>query len=369
MAIDLGNTPTGTPPSPAEKLQIRSAIGVGTTDAPTFLKTTAYDATSSASSLNGFQLSSASYAGKHGLFSRYASSNEGWALMSNGIGNIAGWTNGPGVWVNQSIGFSLGATQSTNPGTYLEVDGAAGILAQRNGSAAQSLRIYNTYTDVNNFSRLKIGYEVANYAAFVIAGEQLGSGGGRALALIGGGNVLGLGMIPNSNFNWVINAGHLLTGTDNLHDIGASGANRPRNIYAGSSLFTGSGIGVGIYHPTFGGLAFQSSGVVTIYGGSSYTTFDKFQIGGNTSAFPTLKRVGTELQVVIASTTASINVAAVDADMTFIEDRYRRKGAGSPETAVTAPIGAVYHRTDGGASTTLYVKESSPTPSTGWVAK
>jgi hypothetical protein len=37
MAIDLGDDPGGTPPSPAEKLQIRSAIGVGTTDSPTFL--------------------------------------------------------------------------------------------------------------------------------------------------------------------------------------------------------------------------------------------------------------------------------------------------------------------------------------------
>ncbi|MBV5345170.1 MAG: hypothetical protein JZU63_06395 [Rhodoferax sp.] len=36
MAIDLGDIPTGTPPTAGEKLQIRSAIGVGTTDAPTF---------------------------------------------------------------------------------------------------------------------------------------------------------------------------------------------------------------------------------------------------------------------------------------------------------------------------------------------
>ena len=40
MAIDLGNDPGGTPPTAGEKLQIRSAIGVGTTDAPTFLAQT-----------------------------------------------------------------------------------------------------------------------------------------------------------------------------------------------------------------------------------------------------------------------------------------------------------------------------------------
>jgi hypothetical protein len=44
-------------------------------------------------------------------------------------------------------------------------------------------------------------------------------------------------------------------------------------------------------------------------------------------------------------------------------------GNGSPEGVVTAHVGAHYHRLDGGAGTCFYVKESSPTPSTGWVAK
>lgn len=43
-------------------------------------------------------------------------------------------------------------------------------------------------------------------------------------------------------------------------------------------------------------------------------------------------------------------------------------GAGSPEAAVTAPVGSLFIRTDGGASTTLYVKESG-SGNTGWVAK
>lgn len=42
-------------------------------------------------------------------------------------------------------------------------------------------------------------------------------------------------------------------------------------------------------------------------------------------------------------------------------------GTGSPESAVTAAIGSTYRRTDGGASTTLYVKESG-TGNTGWTA-
>lgn len=43
-------------------------------------------------------------------------------------------------------------------------------------------------------------------------------------------------------------------------------------------------------------------------------------------------------------------------------------GSGSPTGAVSAPVGALYLRTDGGAGTTLYVKESG-TGSAGWVAK
>lgn len=43
-------------------------------------------------------------------------------------------------------------------------------------------------------------------------------------------------------------------------------------------------------------------------------------------------------------------------------------GTGSPESVITAPIGSLFLRTDGGAATTLYVKETG-TGNTGWVAK
>lgn len=43
-------------------------------------------------------------------------------------------------------------------------------------------------------------------------------------------------------------------------------------------------------------------------------------------------------------------------------------GTGTPEGAVAAGIGSVFHRTNGGAGTSLYVKESG-TGNTGWVGK
>lgn len=43
-------------------------------------------------------------------------------------------------------------------------------------------------------------------------------------------------------------------------------------------------------------------------------------------------------------------------------------GTGTPEGAVTAPVGTTFHRTDGGAATSFYVKESG-SGATGWVGK
>lgn len=54
------------------------------------------------------------------------------------------------------------------------------------------------------------------------------------------------------------------------------------------------------------------------------------------------------------------------ANLTLVSHIY--KGVGSPNGVLTAPIGSIYTRTDGGANTTLYVKESG-VGNTGWVAK
>lgn len=49
------------------------------------------------------------------------------------------------------------------------------------------------------------------------------------------------------------------------------------------------------------------------------------------------------------------------------EDRSVLTGNGSPEGVVTANVGRLYTRKDGGAGTVLYVKESG-TGNTGWRA-
>lgn len=44
-------------------------------------------------------------------------------------------------------------------------------------------------------------------------------------------------------------------------------------------------------------------------------------------------------------------------------------GRGSPEGVKRSKLGAIYINLNGGASTTLYIKESGNELSTGWVAK
>lgn len=47
---------------------------------------------------------------------------------------------------------------------------------------------------------------------------------------------------------------------------------------------------------------------------------------------------------------------------------WETSGTGSPAGVIAAPVGSVYQRLDGGAGSTLYVKESG-TGTSGWVAK
>ena len=52
---------------------------------------------------------------------------------------------------------------------------------------------------------------------------------------------------------------------------------------------------------------------------------------------------------------------------TYVDTRILR-GTGTPEGVVTAPVGTLFLRTDGGANTTLWVKETGA-GNTGWAAK
>lgn len=122
------------------------------------------------------------------------------------------------------------------------------------------------------------------------------------------------------------------------------------NVLVGSTLATGAStvaihdnqhsVGSGLYGVVYG--ATRTSATIDVRGNSEYD-----QLGSGVSG-PTFPFGGAVRPSNGTATWSS--------------------GSGTPEGVVTAPVGSLYTRTDGGASTTLYIKESG-TGNTGWVAK
>jgi hypothetical protein len=123
---------------------------------------------------------------------------------------------------------------------------AANTLALRNGTNAQALHIYNTYTDASNYERAFIGWSGND---LYIAARKAGTGSARQI-IIGDGSGQGTSSIffdAGSSgtiwFRWgggdkwkIPSTGHLLASTDNTCDIGASGADRPRHLYLAGNV-------------------------------------------------------------------------------------------------------------------------------------
>lgn len=115
---------------------------------------------------------------------------------------------------------------------------AANTLAQRNGVNWQAFRIYSTYTDASNYERLEISQSGTGW---YIGNGALGTGpGNRQITILAFGQLV---FGSNGGAKWLINTtGHLLANTDNSFDIGASGANRPRNLFLAGNITTGGGL-------------------------------------------------------------------------------------------------------------------------------
>jgi hypothetical protein len=107
------------------------------------------------------------------------------------------------------------------------------------------------------------------------------------------------------------------------------------------------------------------AGAVT--GASTIQVGTVLRVGGATASFPGLRNTGAQLDVVTASNSAWADIAAAQFKQSDNGISWS-SGTGSPEGVKTAPVGSLYSRTDGAASTTLYVKQSG-TGNTGWVAK
>jgi hypothetical protein len=137
------------------------------------------------------------------------------------------WQNNPTHSGNHifSGNLSVGGNITLGSDAVLVRD-AANVLAQRNGTSAQALYVYNTFTDASNYERGGMQWSAG---ALRIGTQAAGTGSGRDLTL----------MVNGANVWRVLSAGgHFLSNTDNITDIGASGANRPRTGYFGTSLLS-----------------------------------------------------------------------------------------------------------------------------------
>jgi hypothetical protein len=168
------------------------------------------------------------------------------------------------------------------------LQGTANTLELRNGVNPQTFNTYNTSTSGN------LTYErgVFGFASNIlrIGTEKLGTGVARAMDFVTDGTA-----------RWNIStAGHLLAVADNTYDIGATGVNRPRNLYIANAAFiygqillgdVGGGQSSRLYSSTSGVIRFESQGT---------GDFNRLQLGGTTSAFPALKRSSATLQARLA---------------------------------------------------------------------
>lgn len=133
---------------------------------------------------------------------------------------------GPGIF---SSALNTGSFQI---GTSLDVQvyrDAADVWAQRRSTNPQSFRVYNTFTDASNYERGGITW-LSNQ--MVVGAERAGTGTLRSLVL----DSLQLQINISGSTRWLVQAGtaHILASADNTNDIGASGSNRPRNLYMAS---------------------------------------------------------------------------------------------------------------------------------------
>lgn len=131
--------------------------------------------------------------------------------------------------------------------TNLFQDGANG-LEERNGVNAQTFRIYNTFTDASNYER---GVFQWTTNVLEIGAQFAGTGSTRQLKLFAGSTFqaqLRLDSVTGVVLDWnndsiitldgggVNVKGKILAATDNLYDIGASGATRPKDVYIAGRL-------------------------------------------------------------------------------------------------------------------------------------
>lgn len=156
----------------------------------------------------------------------------------------------------------------------------------RAGTTAQSLLTFETFADASNYSRLRSGFNPGSLV-FEVFSESAGTGVVRGFAF-GTTGAQNLYLATTSTYRWKVQYdGMFLAQVDNTLDIGASGASRPRNIFAGSAVQAGTYLQSG--STTVAGLpaaAAANIGARHFVTDATATTFLSTVAGGGTNKVP-----------------------------------------------------------------------------------
>lgn len=179
---------------------------------------------------------------------------------------------------------------------------------------------------------------------------------------------------PSGTFKTVVTtdgasamAGHLTFTPDNTYDIGASGANRPKDYYGAGNVRTeGNFIITGVNNSflvnTRGGFLMTADGVMLVKNNAG-NDFSRLQFGGTSSSFPSLKRNAAGIDVRLAddsgytalnsgvisisSTTSTPAGGSSGVRLTFGSTTGFGVYVGSGVPTVSAGKGSLYLRSDG----------------------
>lgn len=170
---------------------------------------------------------------------------------------------------------------------------AAGILAQRNGTNAQTFRVYNTYTDASNGEWGGLDWQT-NPNVLMIGTQNNGTGVARNVVMTG----------PK----WY-------PATDNA-------------LYLGDSTHRFVSLNVG-YVQLINGSQIQDSGngIINLFDSSS-SNFNRLSFGGTTASYPAIKRNATALNFRLAddSADAPITAGAITSSATIATGGYTVAG-------------------------------------------
>jgi hypothetical protein len=211
---------------------------------------------------------------------------------------------GAGVGVNFSgivgVGTSLqfGTGTGTTGGDITISREAANILAQSNGSNAQTFRIYNTFTDANNHERGFLRWSSSN---FEIGSEAAGTGSSREVRIVAG----------TATYRFATNNAAIFPGTVN---IAATGEYQWFNRSIMSS---------------------SASGIILLTN-SARNDWSRLQFGGDTSSFPALKRSSATLQVRLAD----------DSAYSVIDAQHRLQGTAPASATAAGTAGDIRYDAD-----------------------